>query len=351
MINESVPLIKPQTWGKWRRNSVKNVALIANPFLRPAWGIQAHTTAAPRARAFREASVDDFLDYIYIGLKTYQAYWKPYGTNPFSIFFPFATRLEVGNIIYNDPRPNRPEMVTYTVKALLKNAGINVVLLDGPVAPVVGDVLRFDESRGDLLQFNVGYPNSEETHFYFDEKTQKENASKPWKDTITYRILRTEPAGVRDLFGEPKEYRPRRLETKYEYQENRNVEYRVQSFDSLIQFDCWTMTNEDSEALASWFRYFVNLYTPIFLENGVGQVIFLGKLQDIHVTRWRNDIIARSIQYGVRTQEVTCYDVGVIHSVHASFTAGLEEWGSNMESIDVLIDDTPTPSNDLTVHI
>jgi hypothetical protein len=223
--------------------------------------------------------------------------------------------------------------------------------LDGETAPAAGDILKLDEAAGNVVNFHIGYPNAEDVHYYFDEETLEEKQSEPWVDTITYRVLRTNPAGVRDLFGSPKEYRPRRLETQYEDAYGRNVEYRVQNFDSEIQFDLWSRSNENSEALASWFRYFMNLYTPIFMENGVVQVVFLGKLEDIHVTRWRNDIIARSVRYGVRTQEVTAYDVGVIHRIRATFVAGLSELGANEEEIVTSVDDIPTPSNEFSVEI
>jgi len=332
-----------------RKNSIDNIHFIDTPFYRPYWSHIEKTGPAPRARAQRQATVDDFLDFIYIGLKTYQGYWESHGTNPYMVYFPFALSLDKGDKVFNIKQrcnySNSDNIVAYTIKSLVRSAGQNVVLLDGNEAPHKDDTLILDESSNKIADFHVGYPNSEIGHQYFTEDQLSENAANPWVDTITYRILKTEPAGARDLFQGRREYKPRVMETQYESLQGRNVEYRVQSFDSNIQFDCWAETNERAENLASWFRYFMNLYIPIFQENGVIQCIFLGKMEDIHVTRWRDDIIARSLVYGVRTQEVTAYDVGVFHSLRAGFDLGID---GNLETISILKDDLPSPSNELS---
>lgn len=334
---------------KGRNNSIDNIHFIDTPFFRPHWGQTAKTGQAPRARALRHASVDDFLDFIYIGLKTYQGYWESYGNNPFMVYFPFALFLDKGDKIFNIKQRGNfdggNDIIEYTIKSLSRNIGENVVILDGNQAPQNGDVLMLDESSDKIVDFHVGYPNSESTRQYFTDEQLSDNASDPWVDTITYRVLRTEPAGTRNLFEGRREFRPRVVETKYESLQGRNVEYRTQSFDSEIQFDCWAQTNERAESLASWFRYFMNMYTPIFMENGVIQIVFLEKMEDIHVTRWRDDIIARSVRFGIRTQEVTAYDAGVFHSIRGDFQVGLD---GNLEQVSIVKDDLPSPSNELS---
>lgn len=351
-INKLIPQMTPLQRG--RRNTERNVAFIDNPFVRPKWGATS-SVITERGRTHRSATVDDLLDFVWLGIRTYQGYWQHLGSDPYVVWFPFAPDIEKGETIYcerptesTDPKA-RKEVLVYTVKALMRNEGINVVKLDGNSAPQTGDIMKLDESKGKTIDFRIGYPNSEDVNYYFDEETLKHEAEQPWRDCVTYRVLRTEPAGVRDLFGEPKEYVPRRIETKYEDVQNRNVEYRAQHFDSEIQFDCWGKTNEDAEALASWFRYFMTLYTPIFRENGVIQIVFLGKRQDIHVTRWRSDIVARSVRYGIRTQEVTAYDVGIIHALRATLAAGWED--ANQESVSFVVDDVPDPSNEFSTPI
>jgi hypothetical protein len=77
-----------------------------------------------------------------------------------------------------------------------------------------------------------------------------------------------------------------------------------QWFDNIIQYDCWSVDNQEANALVSWFEDFMDLYTKVLKQNGVNEVLYWQRSQDGTIDRWRSDIDNRSIQYYFRTEKL-----------------------------------------------
>ena len=77
-----------------------------------------------------------------------------------------------------------------------------------------------------------------------------------------------------------------------------------QWFDNIIQYDCWSVDNQEANALVTWFEDFMDLYTKVMKQNGVNEVLYWQRSQDGTIDRWRSDIDNRSIQYYFRTEKL-----------------------------------------------
>lgn len=83
-----------------------------------------------------------------------------------------------------------------------------------------------------------------------------------------------------------------------------NLEVYGQWFDNLVQFDCWSPSNQVANALIAWFEDFMELYTPTMKQNGVAEMLYWERLQDQTIERWRNDIDNRTIRWYFRTEKL-----------------------------------------------
>jgi hypothetical protein len=77
-----------------------------------------------------------------------------------------------------------------------------------------------------------------------------------------------------------------------------------QWFDNLVQFDCWSISNQEANNLIYWFEDFMDLYTTILKINGVAEVLYWQRHVDNIVERWRDDIDNRTIQYYFKTEKL-----------------------------------------------
>ena len=122
--------------------------------------------------------------------------------------------------------------------------------------------------------------------------------------TVVYALIRKTPGSITTRpFGVAKQYRPRYRETHTPSDStNHQIEISGQWFDNLLQFDCWTTDNLSADNLADWFERFMCLYGGVLVKNGVQQVLFLERLRDKAVSKWRQDLKSRALQYFIRTE-------------------------------------------------
>jgi len=165
--------------------------------------------------------------------------------------------------------------------------------------------LRFLDDRY-RVRFVQEYPNTIQYQSDGQNPNNEEIDKGPIIPTITNSLIRKEPGSISGSpFGPEKNYRMRTREyIKDPANPGHTLQYRGQYFDCLVQFDCWTTDNFSANKLASWFERFVSLYTPILKRNGVVDIILWQRLRDAAVTKWRQDLISRTLQYYFRIEDV-----------------------------------------------
>lgn len=241
---------------------------------------------------------ESLIDAISILLKYLQGYHRIISPDHWVIWFPFEiVALKADTRVFME---RGSQSGVYKVKDP-DNKFIGVYRLEtAGQAPQASDILyTSDENR---LRFHVGYPAAEDVNTYFTDQQLEQNKAEPWSRTITYRILRVEPAGSKDYFGGTKDITKKSFGA-FKYENGIVAEVFGQRFDLEVQFDCWDQTNEGAVDVVRWFRNAMKLAIPVLRGHGVEQAHFWEQKQDVHVTRWRNDIIARSVVYRFRILE------------------------------------------------
>ena len=255
-------------------------------------------------------SYEKIVDYIGIQLKYLQGYHRPYGNDQWLIWFPFEiVPLSQGTRVYCYNRN-----VTWTVKdADNKKAGVYRLEPTGQ-PPTESDILYVGEEN--RLRFMVGYPNSTDTTSYFTTEELRKNAKEPFRPTVTYRFIRVEPAGTRSYFGGTTQHKPVRMPfVKYE-EDGVWVQPTLNLYDVELQFDCWGKTNQEAVWLARRFRTAMKWIIPVLRGCGLMTAHFIQQKMDIHLTRRRNDIVARSLVYRMRLQEVDLWKAHILDYIH-----------------------------------
>ena len=138
-------------------------------------------------------------------------------------------------------------------------------------------------------------------------KKTMDNPVARFVDTISYMITREEPGsrgGDKQPFGSTRELNPRVRETKIVDKDTSSVVYG-QWFDTLVQFDLWTLTNFEAEALALWFKRFMTIHRDFFKHMGLSEIHFWWRGRDAVSSALKNNLHLRSLVYFVRTEEIS----------------------------------------------
>ena len=56
--------------------------------------------------------------------------------------------------------------------------------------------------------------------------------------------------------------------------------------------------------MVDWFEDFMYKYTWVWKKNGVNEILYWMRNQDIEVSKWRNDIAVRSVTFYFRTEKI-----------------------------------------------
>jgi len=134
-----------------------------------------------------------------------------------------------------------------------------------------------------------------------------ENPTELFRDTITYMVTREEPGSIggnKKPFGGTREVYPRFRESRKVSDEKSEVVYG-QWFDSLVQFDIWTLTNWEAQRLVIWFKRFMTTHRHFFQNMGISEILFWWRGRDDVSSRLQNNLHLRSIVYFVRTEEIS----------------------------------------------
>jgi len=166
-------------------------------------------------------------------------------------------------------------------------------------------------------------------------------------ETISWIVKRQDPASMSGQpFGPVKEFKPRYRDVNvndvFAGTENQNREItesydiKGQLMDNIIQFDIWTKDPGTAEDLVEWFKNFMVTYEGMFRQHGVNQMGFWRRLQDEELLKWRNGLSNRSIQWYVRTEELTVKSEPLIRQININLLKQMEDfrkleidWASN----------------------
>jgi len=185
------------------------------------------------------------------------------------------------------------------------------------------------------LRFTPAYPD----YIIDSELTQKiEDAPQMPDESIAWSVISMRPGSRSKVpFGRNKELRPRLREVGIpnnreialgnEIPETEIITYG-QQFDSIIQFDCFAKTNFDAERLATDFIKTMTNHSPTLIKFGVSRFYFWRRLRDAFLLQFRNGIIARSVQYYMKSEEVTCEEVSKLKSIRIALEEMRDE-GTN----------------------
>lgn len=245
-------------------------------------------TRADIRQADRKATLNDITTYIYQSLIDFQGKWIVSDRSEWIIAMPNARYLSV-----NDSIKNLSTGEYYIITDIIDES-TNLIKISGTTAPSRLNRLELSENR--MVNFVSDY--SEE---YKDKPTSE------WVDTITFRVNRREPGTIgKHPFDPPSEIKPRvRQELVDPDYRDCHIQVLGQWFDNLLQFDCWSRTNNRADDLIAWFEDFMFKYIWVWKKNGVNEILYWMRREDEAVRKWRNDLAVRSVIYYFKTEKIT----------------------------------------------
>lgn len=276
------------------------------------------------------ATLEEGLDMLAILLKQYQTKFYTHATDPNMIWLPFSfVQLKEGL------QGRLDDGTVRTIEQLINNPATNEwegwVILDSPVTEeghftFLNDnfYVRFVH---DTPMENIGKEGSSTS----ETLGTTANQLPPAKPTITWVIVRREPGTVgSDPFTGRRERSPRIREyVKHAGMPGNTIEIRGQWFDNLVEFSCWSTDHYSASRLLLWFERFVQLHTWILKRYGVKDVLYWERMRDTVVTRWRQDMVSRTVRYYIRTEQLETVVRGDLLSVNISLVPDAITGSSN----------------------
>jgi len=274
---------------------------------REPWGTNPNRVVGnkPRQRRAEGADLARALTYVGDSLDDNQGFFYQDRPDKYRLIFPYAWFVKVGDKVKNTTTD-----AEYTVQDILVNGppapygpGYEVVLSGGR-KPAASDRLRLHPSN--TIDYFHSYPKANAEPYKFDDQGTLKSTTRAWNDTITFMVMRREPGSSSpNPFGDGKIYKPRYIESELDRLNPDTISANYfMLWESLVQFDCWAQTNERADRLLHWFEDFIFRYAPVWEFNGVIEILPWRVDQDRTTTRWRNDIVSRSVIYYFRTQTV-----------------------------------------------
>jgi hypothetical protein len=127
----------------------------------------------------------------------------------------------------------------------------------------------------------------------------------PIRPTIVYSLIRKEPGSIgKRPFAPQKQRKPAVRERIRNNRTGQIFDVWAQWFDYLVEFTCFATDNYVADLLADWLEDFVRQYTWVLKLNGVAEILFERRLRDTAVTKWRQDLISRTVQYYFRLEDL-----------------------------------------------
>jgi hypothetical protein len=259
-----------------------------------------------KSKRERSASLDDGMSMINALLAQYELIYEPHIVDKRLLLMPHlfqkpAEGEQIKNTVTGE---------VYTIEDVITNPitktweGLIKISAITPPSVNKSEKLAFLRPEKNLVRFTHSFSENIELDNQ-DSDGQIADAG-PIRPTVTYSLIRKEPGTIgKSPFHPSKEYKPRRRELiKNSNFPGHSIEVYGQMFDHLVQFDTWTTDNFSSEKLADWFEKFMKLYIWVLKLNGVHEILFWQRLRDAAVTKWRQDLISRTLQYFIRIEDL-----------------------------------------------
>jgi len=254
----------------------------------------------------RNANLNDAMAMVDILLQQYEMVYEPHVTDKKLLLMPnLFKKPEEGAKIKNTVTKE-----VYTIEDVIVHPvtkmweGLIKISANTPPSVNKSERLQFLRPQDSLVRFTHSFPEDLPS----DDQTSDGQISDagPIKPTVTYSMIRKEPGTIgKSPFHPAKEYKPRRRELlRTRDNPGHSIEIYGQMFDHLVQFDTWTTDNFSSDKLADWFEKFMKLYIWVLKLNGVQEILFWQRLRDAAVTKWRQDLVSRTLQYFIRTEDL-----------------------------------------------
>lgn len=266
-------------------------------------------TAFSEGRSIRsgKASLDEAMLMIDLCMHMYEMTYEPHKIDTTLLNFPcWFSKPDPGAEI-----KNKTTGEVYTVADVVLNPytkmweGLVRINAINPPLRNSAEKLALTDETTNRVRFVHEFPEGTQTEAQGDDEIMKDVG--PVAPTVTWALVREEPGTYgKSPFHPAKIYKPRVHEyVKDPGEPGHSIEVRTQWLDCLVQFDCWTADNFSATKLAGWFKRFMSLYIPVLKYHGVAEVLYWQQRRDAAVTKWRQDLISRTLQYFLRTEDIS----------------------------------------------
>jgi hypothetical protein len=151
-----------------------------------------------------------------------------------------------------------------------------------------------------------------------ENKETMDNPIQKFKRTITYRVIRREPAtigGNKEPFGTgQKDLKPKERMRIGNPDGTQTIIYG-QRFDNLIRFNIWCLTNTEAEALVNWFEQYLRTRRAFLRNMGLDEILFWSREEDKTAGDFDNRLEMRSLTFFTRTEELSSAEESVLKNL------------------------------------
>jgi hypothetical protein len=260
----------------------------------------------PRIRAERSANYIQSMMMVDLLLHKYEATYLPNAQDKKLLCLPYLFKEPEQGTKIRNIQTGEVYLITDTVHNPATGQWEGLVRIDAKTPPDkdLAEKLEFlDESV--RVRFTAEFPRSIDTESQTEDELIKDAG--PIRPTIAYALLRKEPGSIgRQPFAPQKQHKPifrERLKPQAK-SSGHTWEMYGHWFDVLVEFACFTTDNRSADQLADWFEEFMRQYTWVLKYNGVQEILYWQRLRDSAVTKWRQDLISRAVQYFFRIEEI-----------------------------------------------
>ena len=238
-------------------------------------------------------------------VKSFEAQYEAHTKDKNLLLFPnLFLEPDQGTQIRNEST-NEIYEITDTIKNPITGVWEGLVRISSITPPSVLKEERLEIlSNNRLVRFSQEFTSPIGVEAQTADELQKDVG--PIRPTIVHALIKKEPGSVgKDLFGPQKQVKPMHKEVVNNPKfVGRAVMVNIMRYDYLVEFNCFTTDPRSSELLVDWFERFVRQNTWVLKLNGVNEILFFQRLRDGAVTKWRQDLISRTVQYALRIEEI-----------------------------------------------
>lgn len=264
-------------------------------------------------RSDRGANIDEAMDMIGDLIKKWETVYSAAKDSPWEVWMPYLIQTpkegdQIRNIgtgeIYNIKNVIIDPATKQFLGIIVLETGTNPPDVLGETSISNRQLLEFvNDDR--YIRFTDKFP---EDHIGQTSNNQGGATSNipPMQPTITHELLRAEPGGGKQWFGNAlKELKPRIREVFPDpYNRQYHIQIRGQVVHNLVQFDCWENDATGAKRLRCWFRHFLTQNLWSLSKNGVGLITWNADVQEPAITLKRTGLHSRSTQYFMQTEDL-----------------------------------------------